>query len=274
MDQDLDVTFRALADPGRRRLLDSLNASNGQTLSELCAVLAMTRQAVSKHLAVLESAGLVTTVRRGREKLHYLNAAPVHAITERWIDRFSRDRLEALADLKRALEFPPATPLQEAPVSRPEFVYVIYINTTPERLWEAITNPAFARRYLGMGFVTDWEVGSTYVWDEGDQLRIESPEQVVLEYEPYRRLAFTFHTFTPEVQAAAGMDDATFAAAAAERRSKVAFELEPADGRVKLTVVHDDFDADSTVLRMVRNGWPSKLSDLKTGVERELTPAS
>lgn len=105
----MDAVFKALADASRRELLDRLRADNGQTLNELCARLAksgaaMTRQAVSKHLAILEDANLVATVRRGREKLHYLNPVPIHDIGERWIGKFERSRLEALSDLKRALE--------------------------------------------------------------------------------------------------------------------------------------------------------------------------
>src|SRR3569833_3731843 len=127
----LDDAFRALAAPSRRLLLDRLNERNGQTLRELCSRLDMVRQSVSKHLAVLEAANLVTTVRRGREKLHYLNAAPINEIAERWITRYERSRVHALADLKRALE--------DTPVDRPEFVYVNYNKTTPERLWRALT---------------------------------------------------------------------------------------------------------------------------------------
>src|SRR5215470_13509452 len=100
----MDDVFRALADASRRELLDRLHAQNGQTLNELCARLAMTRQAVSKHLAILESANLVATVRRGREKLHYLNPVPIHEIAERWIGKYERHRLSALAELKRGLE--------------------------------------------------------------------------------------------------------------------------------------------------------------------------
>ncbi|MFY9695411.1 MAG: metalloregulator ArsR/SmtB family transcription factor [Xanthobacteraceae bacterium] len=100
----MDAVFKALADASRRELLDRLRADNGQTLNELCVRLAMTRQAVSKHLAILEDANLVATVRRGREKLHYLNPVPIHEIGERWIGKFERSRLEALSDLKRALE--------------------------------------------------------------------------------------------------------------------------------------------------------------------------
>src|ERR1700752_4844624 len=99
----IDEVFKALADASRRRLLDSLNARNGQSLRELCAGLDMARQSVSKHLAVLESAGLVTTVWRGREKLHYLNAAPISDVAERWISPYEQQRVQALASLKKAL---------------------------------------------------------------------------------------------------------------------------------------------------------------------------
>src|SRR5919202_816027 len=156
----MDDVFKALADPSRRRLLDRLNARGGQTLRELCAGLDMARQSVSKHLAILEAANLVTTVRRGREKLHYLNAAPINEIGERWISRYERERVHALADLKRALE--------EGPMDRPSFVYTTYISTTPEQLWQALTDPAFTRRYWNATFQTDWQPGSPMTWDLGD----------------------------------------------------------------------------------------------------------
>ena len=100
----MDGVFKALADPTRRKLLDRLRADNGQTLVELCERLAMTRQAVTKHLVLLEEANLVATVRRGREKLHYINPVPIHEIAERWINKFERHRLQALSDLKTKLE--------------------------------------------------------------------------------------------------------------------------------------------------------------------------
>lgn len=100
----MDDVFKALADASRRSLLDRLHAKNGQTLNELCDGLAMTRQAVTKHLAILEAANLVTTFRHGREKLHYLNPVPIHEIAERWIGKFERGRLQALSDMKKALE--------------------------------------------------------------------------------------------------------------------------------------------------------------------------
>ncbi len=100
----VDKTFKALADASRRELLDVLHAHNGQTLGELCEHLTMSRQAVSKHLAVLEDANLIATIRRGREKLHYLNPVPLHEISERWIEKYERHRLRMLHDLKRILE--------------------------------------------------------------------------------------------------------------------------------------------------------------------------
>src|SRR5882672_8249601 len=104
MDADMDKVFKALADPGRRLLLDRLRTNNGQTLGQLCEHLDITRQAVSKHLAVLEEANLVVTIWRGREKLHYLNPVPIHEIAERWIGKFEHGRLRILAELKKQLE--------------------------------------------------------------------------------------------------------------------------------------------------------------------------
>src|SRR6188472_222543 len=125
----LDDVFKALADVSRRLLLDRLNERNGQTLRELCSGLAMARQSVSKHLAVLEAANLVTTLRRGREKHHFLNAAPINAIADRWITHYDRRRVEALADLKRALEQTTMTTTTTAGPTT-EFVYTTYIKTT------------------------------------------------------------------------------------------------------------------------------------------------
>jgi uncharacterized protein YndB with AHSA1/START domain/DNA-binding transcriptional ArsR family regulator len=255
----MDEVFKALADASRRRLLDSLNARNGQSLRELCAGLDMARQSVSKHLAVLEAAKLVTTVWRGREKLHYLNAVPINAIAERWISQYDRERARALADLKTALEQEPMTT---------EFVYTTYISTTPERLWQALTDPSFTRRYWGVAFESDWTAGSTMtlILDQGG-VTIADPDQVVIESEPYRRLAYTWHTFTPEWAQAYGFSDELRAKVASEPRSKVTFEIEPVGQQVKLTVVHDGFEPGSAVLEGVREGWPTIMSSLKTLLE-------
>ncbi|MCA2215332.1 ArsR/SmtB family transcription factor [Jidongwangia harbinensis] len=254
----MDEVFKALADPSRRELLDRLNSRNGQTLRELSAGLGMARQSVSKHLAALEAAHLVTTVRRGREKLHYLNAEPINAIADRWINRYHRERARALADLKAALEGPPMTDSA--------FVYTTYINTTPERLWQALTDPAFTSRYWGVTFDTDWAEGSAMTWTE-QGVTTADPEQVVLEAKPYRRLAYTWHTVTPEFAAAHGFDAEFLRRASAERRSAVSFDLEQQGDLVKLTVIHDGFEPGSILREMVGDGWPALLSSLKTLLE-------
>ena len=255
----MDDVFRAVADPSRRRLLDSLNARSGQSLRELCAGLQMARQSVSKHLAILEAAGLVTSLRQGREKLHYLNAAPISDIAERWINRYDQARVNALADLKRVLE--------DTPMSKPEFIYTTYIRTTPERLWQALTDPVFTKRYWDTSFTTDWTTGSTMTWDNHGVV-ITDTEQVVLISEPFRRLSFTWHTFTPELAARFGWDAEKQARLTSEQRSKVTFEIEPAEpGVVQLTVRHDGFGPDSIVLEGVGVGWPNLISSLKTLLE-------
>jgi len=255
----MDEVFRALADPSRRRLLDSLDERSGQTLRELCAGLDMARQSVSKHLAVLEAANLVTTVRHGREKLHYLNAEPINAIADRWISRYDQPRVRALADLKKALE--------ETPMDKPSVVYATYISTTPERLWQALTEPAFTKRYWETTFITDWAKGSTMTWDNHGVL-ITDPEQVVVESDPFSRLSYTWHSLTPELAERFGWDDALFATLSSEPRSTVTFEIEPAgDAVVKLTVIHDGFAPGSTLAEMVSGGCPAVIATLKTLLE-------
>jgi DNA-binding transcriptional ArsR family regulator/uncharacterized protein YndB with AHSA1/START domain len=255
----MDEVFKALADPSRRLLLDSLNERNGQTLRELCSRLDMARQSVSKHLALLEEANLVTTVRQGREKLHYLNAAPINEITDRWINRYEEGRVHALADLKKALE--------DTTVDKPSFVYTTYIKTTPEQLWQALTEPAFTERYWNITFDTDWKPGSRMTWHQRG-LTIADAEQLVVESDPYRRLSYTWHTFTPELAAALDIVDDRRERLAAERRSKVTFDIESLDDeQVKLTVVHDDLEPGGLLAGMISNGWPRVLANLKTLLE-------
>lgn len=238
----MDEVFKALADPNRRRLLDALNLRDGQTLRELCAGLEMTRQSVSKHLAVLETAGLVTTERRGREKFHHLDTEPLDAMSDRWLRQYDRAR--------------PPTPAAPAPEPTEEptdlaFVYTIYIRTTPERLWQAITGPTHSDRYLGHAVVSTWQRGAPYTWVEGDR-HLDDQGQVILEVDPYRRLAFTFPTDQ----------------AANEPRSRVSFDIEPFDEQVELTLTHGGFSTNSVVRQRISRMWPQKLSDLKSGLER------
>lgn len=151
-------------------------------------------------------------------------------------------------------------------MDKPQFVYTTYIRTTPERLWQALTDSTFTRRWWQTTFETDWSVGSPMVWNNNGTV-IADPEQVVLESDPYRRLSYTWHTFTPELNDRVQFGDELFAKLAGERRSRVAFDIEPAGDTVKLTVVHDDFETGSTAATMVRNGWPGFLSSLKTLLE-------
>src|SRR5437773_10520466 len=150
---DADNVFKALGDPTRRKLLDLLGERTGQTLGELCEPLAMARQSATQHLGVLEAANLITTVRRGREKLHYLNPVPLWAIQERWIARFEQPRLRALSAVKRRAE-------EDTMADRPSYVYVTYIESSPERVWEALTDPDLTARYWGHSNGSDWQAGS------------------------------------------------------------------------------------------------------------------
>jgi DNA-binding transcriptional ArsR family regulator/uncharacterized protein YndB with AHSA1/START domain len=257
----MDAVFKALADPSRRLLLDRLNARNGQSLRELCAGLGMARQSVTKHLAVLEAANLVTTQRQGREKLHYLNAAPVHEIADRWIGRYDRARVEALADLKLALEDHPMS------TSRPAFVYTTYIRTTPQQLWRALTEPAFTLRDWGIGLRSDWKVGSAVDLQWGPDQEFRDIGQVVLESDPPRRLSYRWHNYQREHRELFGWSEETFARLVTEPLSKVTFEIEPMGSAVKLVVTHDDFDGETEMYKGISGGWPAILSSLKTLLE-------
>jgi DNA-binding transcriptional ArsR family regulator len=139
---DNDAVFRALADPTRRALLDRLRERNGQALGELCEPLEMARQSATQHLGLLEAASLVTTVRRGREKLHYLNPVPLWDIAHRWIEKIERPRLGALSAIRQRAE-------EGIMADRPSYVYVAYIESTAERVWEALTDPELTAAYWG-----------------------------------------------------------------------------------------------------------------------------
>ena len=155
------------------------------------------------------------------------------------------------------------------------FTYTTYIHATPERVWQGLTDPAVTKRYWRhhragqKTFRSDWEKGSTWSLEHQEAgLVVSDPEQVILESDPCRRLAYTWHTFTPEWAAQVGMHDATADAWRAEPRSKVAYDIEnTAHGVVKLTVVHDGFEPGSDVLRVISEGWPAVLASLKTLLE-------
>ncbi|MEV6578759.1 SRPBCC family protein [Streptomyces sp. NPDC051582] len=145
------------------------------------------------------------------------------------------------------------------------FLYTTYIRTTPERLWRALTEPAFTDRYWGVSFESDWAKGSGLVWKQGGATMADA-EQVVLVCEPFRRLSYTWHTFTEEWARAVGISEEVRTRIAAERRSTVTFDAEPEGELVKLTVTHE-FDADGILHGMCSQGWPPILSSLKTLLE-------
>ena len=163
----------------------------------------------------------------------------------------------------------------DQPSDQTAFVYVNYIKATPEQVWQGLTDPAFTTRYWrhrragGKAFPSDWKKGST--WDlvhEEVGLVVSDPAQVILESDPHARLAYTWHTFTPEWAAKVGMDDATLATWQAEPRSRVAYDIEDiSNGAVKLTVTHDGFPPGSAVLPAISEGWPAVMSSLKTLLE-------
>ncbi len=158
MIMDNDIVFKALAHRSRRKLLDALCERNGQTLGELCEHLSTSRQAVMKHLAILEAANLVTVTWAGREKLHFLNPAPIQETYGRWVGRFERHRAEALDSLKQRSR----REERMIKMNNLKFLYVSYIKTTPDELWEALTGAEFTRLYWMENSVeSDWKAGSS-----------------------------------------------------------------------------------------------------------------
>jgi uncharacterized protein YndB with AHSA1/START domain/DNA-binding transcriptional ArsR family regulator len=246
----MESVFRALADPSRRKLLDLLFERDGQTLTELSGNLpAMTRFGVMKHLGLLEEAGLVTTRRLGREKLHYLNAVPIRMVHDRWIGKYRKARAAALVDLKLEMEVAMAT-MDE----RPAQVNTVYIRAPREKVWDAITKPEFTHKYFfGSEPQSSWKPGDRLLWTQhGTGLDLVDGE--VIEYDKPRRLVHTWVVKYDE-------------SLTAEGPSRVAWELEETDGVTKLTAVHDNFPAGSKVYDNVAGGWMLVLSGLKTLVE-------
>jgi uncharacterized protein YndB with AHSA1/START domain len=237
----MDAVFRALADPTRRSLLDELFREDGQTLSALEGRFSMTRIGVMKHLKVLEDAGLVITRRRGREKLHFLNPVPIRLVHDRWVSKYTEPWAAGLVGLKNELE------------RTMEKVYEIYIRTSPERLWDAITDPDIRSKYnFGARVVSDWKPGSRV--DMGAP-GADGPlgEGEVLEADPPRRLVHTLTAlWSDEVRS--------------EGSSRVTWEIAPVgDDSCRLTVTHDQLREGAN--DQLYGGWPMILSGLKTWLE-------
>lgn len=236
----MELVFKSLADPTRRALLDALFVEDGQSLSSLVSRFEMTRVAVAKHLGILEEAGLVVAQRRGREKLHFLNPVPIRLVHDRWVSKYTEEWAAGLVGLKSEMEH------------TMEKVFEIYIRTTPERLWEAITDPAIRTKYhFGSSVESDWTAGSAYrqihpgadgVLSEGENLVVEPPHRLV---QSMRAL------WGPE--------------AIAEGTSRVTWEIEPVGDSCRLTVTHDQLRDGAN--EELFGGWPMILSGLKTWLE-------
>ena len=236
----MDDVFRALADPTRRALLDELFREDGQTLVALEAHFDMTRFGVMKHLKLLEEAGLVVTTRRGREKLHFLNPVPIRLVHDRWVSKYAEPWTATLSELKQTLE------------STMEKVFEIYIRTTPERLWEAITDPEIRAKYqFGAKVTSDWTPGSRFelghpsagvLLGEGENLEVDPPRRLV------------------QSMVALWSEDVK-----SEGTSRVTWEIEPVGDSCRLTVTHDQLRAGAHP--ELYGGWPMILSGLKTWLE-------
>jgi uncharacterized protein YndB with AHSA1/START domain len=238
---EMDEVFKALADPTRRSLLDALYEHDGQSLSALEQRLPMTRFGVMKHLRILEEAGLVTTKRRGRKKLHFLNAVPIRLVHDRWVSKYSEPWVATLSGLKQRLE-----------AKTMEKVFEIYIKTTPERLWEAITDRELRSQYnFGVGVESDWTPGSSYrgVHSAAQGALLEGEN---LEVEPPRRLVQSFRALWGE-------------SVKAEGPSRVTWEIEPVGDSCRLTLTHDELREGAN--DELFGGWPMILSGLKTLLE-------
>jgi uncharacterized protein YndB with AHSA1/START domain len=236
----MDDVFKALADSTRRSLLDELFREDGQTLSALQARFTMTRFGVMKHLKQLEEAGLVVTRRRGREKLHFLNPVPIRLVHDRWVSKYAAPWAAAMTGLKYQLE------------DTMEKVFEIYIKTTPERLWEAITDPEMRSKYnFGLRMTSDWTPGSRHESDhpgspgllaEGENLEVDPP-----------------HRLVQTMRALWGED------VKAEGTSRVTWDIEPVRDSCRLTVTHDQLREGAN--DQLYGGWPMILSGLKTLLE-------
>jgi uncharacterized protein YndB with AHSA1/START domain/DNA-binding transcriptional ArsR family regulator len=251
----MEHVFRALADPNRRTLLDALHDRDGQALGELEAALpGMTRFGVMKHLRVLESAGLVTTRRDGRRKLHFLNPVPVQLIADRWISRYARPWTTGMADLKSILETPPHSNQRGSlPMSELKHVYEIYIRATPERIWQAITDPALVQHYYFNSVIeSDFQPGSSIIYRQADTGRLDIEGEVV-EADPPRKLVHTMAVrWDPEVN---------------DEPTRVTWEITPMGEACLLSVTHDGFTSETETYHQTKGGWPMILSGLKTLVE-------
>jgi uncharacterized protein YndB with AHSA1/START domain len=238
---DVDIVFKALADPTRRSLLDDLFREDGQTLGALSQKFAISRIGVMKHLALLEMAGLVVTKRRGREKLHFLNPIPIRVVHDRWVSKYTEPWTVALLGLKHRME------------NDVEKVFEIYIRTTPERLWEAITDPEIRPKFqFGNTIASDWTQGSRFEITNPGAPGMVLGDGENLEVDPPRRLVQTMRALWGEDVKSEGT-------------SRVTWEIEPVGDSCRLLVTHDQLREGAN--DQLYGGWPMILSGLKTWLE-------
>jgi uncharacterized protein YndB with AHSA1/START domain/DNA-binding transcriptional ArsR family regulator len=254
----IDAVFKALADPTRRCLLDALFEQDGQTLSALEERLPMTRFGVMKHLRVLEDAGLITTSKRGRERFHFLNPVPIRLVHDRWVSKYAEPWAATLSGLKTYLEDDAMDKVKTvswaegtAPVAAGTAVFEVFIKTTPQRLWDAITDPEQRKQYsFGVETHSDWTPGSPYRASVPGVVDIAAGTN--LEVDPPRLLVQTFE--------ALWSDDVK-----AQGSTRVTWEIEPVGTSCRLTVTHDQLPPDANA--ELYGGWPMILSGLKTLLE-------
>ena len=242
----MDEVFKAINDPSRRLLLDQLFDEDGQTLGALCECLPeMTRFGVMNHLQVLEEAGLITTLKQGRSKYHYLNPVPIRQIHDRWISKYAEPRIGVIADVKARAEAEGAT------VDRPDHIYKAFINAAQEAVWDAITNGDMTVQYFyGTRVVSDWEVGGPmdYLYPDGSK----ASEGHIISIDAPKRIEFTFQALWDEELVAEGP-------------TREVWSLVEINGMVELTI--ELFDAGPKTLDDFSNGFPYIVSGLKSLVE-------
>lgn len=232
--------FRAIADPTRRTLLDALFRTDGQTLGQLETRFDMTRQNVMKHLKVLEDAHLVVTRRRGREKLHFLNPVPIRLLHDRWVGKYAEPWVATLSELKSDME------------NTMEKVYEIYIKTSPDKLWQAITDEEIRSKYqFGARVKSTFEKGASYEMTTPDGVPLGEGE--IVETDPPRRLVQTMRALWGDDVKAEGF-------------SRITWEIEPVgDDSCLLKLTHDQLRDGAN--DQLYGGWPMILSGLKTWLE-------
>lgn len=242
---DQDEVFKALSDPHRRTLLDALFQRDGQSLNELSALLPMTRYGVMKHLQVLEDAGLITSEKAGREKHHFINSVPIQMVYERWVSKYAQPWAQTLTGLKRMMEAEPVAY---------KHVQQIFIQTTPEQLWQALTDGDLTKLYyFGSEVESDWQPGSHYrypipeaggTYVEGEVVEIDPPRRLVTTFRPL----WQYPNDTPHT-------------------SQVTWTIEPVGSACKLTLTHENLDVASANGQEIIEGWSRIISGLKTVLE-------